>query len=114
MATYQLVLHDSAERAPARQRLNADDDEEAVTVSSLVAGACSDVCTSYEIWDRHRLVLSAPSGGGDRTIADLSERQQQIVIACEVALRDSRSCIAESKKLLNRIDALILAMGHLR
>jgi hypothetical protein len=114
MGRYQLYLHARAEEPPVRQDLTVTDDSEAIAVGSFVADACSDVCKSYEVRRDERILVSAPLGGEDRKVMDLSERQQLIVIDRELALRDSRWHIAESKRLLNRIDAFILAMGYFR
>jgi hypothetical protein len=113
MATYQLLLHDGATNPPARLNLKAIDDGEAIIIASVVAEACSDSCTSYEVWDSHRLVASAASSNEPSNVRELGERRQQIVIDRELMLRDSRSHIAQSRKLLKRMDEFILAMEYL-
>jgi hypothetical protein len=115
MPTYRLSLHDGLENPPCRLlELNVKNTTEAIEVASHLANACSDICLSFEIWDRERLVHRALAGGEVCSVEDLDTRRQRIVINRELALRDCRCRFARSKQLLERLDELLLAMGYLQ
>lgn len=87
------------------QEFDAEDDIAALMVATLIYEACSDSCDLYELWDgtrhvdpqklRHRAGASA-----------IHAQSQEAVIATEEALLNSRSVIAQSRRLLARLSEL--------
>ena len=91
-----------------RQDFAADDDDHALEVSAILADACSDVCTSFELWQGERQVCGERQLKPTRlsTPHQLSERRQAQLVETEEAMRDSRFAIARSRRLLARLAEL--------
>jgi hypothetical protein len=106
MRSYKFYMHHAGEAASAPQELVADSDADAANLAAVIANACGDVCTSFEVWEGQRLLINATVSGGCPTAAQLNRRAQMIVLDRELALRDSESQIAESRSLIRNIDAL--------
>ena len=106
MRTYRFYIHDASDAASALQELVADTDDDAVILATVIANACGDVCTNFEVWEGQRLLIHATVSGNGPTAAQLGRRAQMIVLDRELALRDSQTALAESRTLLKNIDAL--------
>jgi hypothetical protein len=113
---YKLYLHHNAHDVPDAIELIADCDEDAVKLATVVANACGDVCTSFELWETQRLLISGDILGFAPTAAQLDGRLQKIVLDRELALRDSNGQLSESRSLLKSIDTLFahidMGFGH--
>src|SRR5579883_374081 len=86
-----------------RQDFAADDDKTALQVAQALLEACSDVCSSFELWHGMRLV--SPSLPAVEGVAEaIRDRTQAIVRDCEISISQSRWAIASSKELLARLN----------
>ena len=102
---YRLYFRDSAGIC-GRVELDADDDWAATISAELLADACSDRCTGFELWQgarllRHRRTLPPFP---PITLSQLSERVQAIVVETEEAIKSSAFAIAGSRQLLERLN----------
>lgn len=64
------------------------------------ASACSDVYAATEVWQGGSPVAYTKPYGGPPNQDELSHAAQQIVLERELLLRDSRTCLADSRRLL--------------
>lgn len=92
-----------------RFRMRAQESE-AVGIAAVLHGACADVCPAAEVWQGHAPVAFMTPYGGRPTREELSTIAQQIVVEREILLRDSRTCIAESRRLLSELRAWTAGM----
>lgn len=107
VADYSLLLFDSGRGLLATEDFAADSDEEVFGIATAVANACSDICTSYEVWRGFSLRVSATTSWGASLTTRLNERAQLIALDRELTLRDSRSRVARSRQLMREIDQLV-------
>jgi len=88
-----------------RQDFAAEDDKTALQVAQALREACSDVCSSFELW--HGMHLVSPSLPAAEEVAQaIRDRTQAIVLDCEISIAQSRWAIASSKALLARLNGL--------
>jgi len=89
-----------------RDDFDAESDDTAMKMAELLADACSDKCTSFDVWQGTRLVtgLKAVSPRPRVSLSELTEKHQALTIAREEAIRDSYFAIAGSRRLLMRLD----------
>ena len=78
-------------------------DADAAAISAVLRDACSDVCAWAELWSGTAPVAYATEFTGHPTRDEVSAAAQKIVVDREVALRDSRTLIAESRRLLAKL-----------
>jgi len=89
-----------------RDDFEVKDDRTALTIAGLLGHACSDACTSFEVWQGTRQV------SGVRRLApwpyltfyELSAKRQALVIEREEVIKDSAFAIANSRRLLKQLD----------
>jgi hypothetical protein len=101
--TYRVFFRDEDKAIVGRDEFHADDDGSAMVISHMIADACADRCAEFELWQGSRRV--------DRRLATGSfpsaEKIAGIVIEREMAIRDSRWTIADSKRLLEKTSRLV-------
>jgi hypothetical protein len=102
---YQLFLLASGELG-TRLEFFADDDEEALENGSLLFEACSDVCSSYELWNGSQLLIRGRPAGAPTALQTLSEARQSQMLQMEESLHSSRWCITRSNRLADAIDTV--------
>jgi hypothetical protein len=102
---YTLYLRNGSETVLARQEINVDSDTEAATVAAVLHDACSDMVQRSEIWRGAHQVPETALPEPVPTAHQVNARLQQIILEREIALRDSRWQVAESRRLLQRINA---------
>jgi hypothetical protein len=111
MDHYRMYLYRDG-HIQAGQAFSASNDIEATETAGFIYEACSDVADACELWRGAECVarMSAQPGDAMITPRDLVERydamandQQQSIRDLEEDLRNSWSCIRESKKLLHTV-----------
>lgn len=75
-------------------------DADAAGIAAVLRDACSDVCAWAELWSGAAPVAYATEFTGHPMRNEMSVKAQQIVVDREIVLRDSRTRIAESRRLL--------------
>jgi hypothetical protein len=112
---YRMYFRDAA-GISGRVDFDAEDDRQAMTTAELLADACSDRCSGFELWqdtrqlcDRRTLPPLQPI-----TLSELTERRQAIVIETEETIKNSVFVIANSRRLLERLESgpLSSSRGH--
>jgi hypothetical protein len=99
MVDYRVYFRSPLGTIIGRHEFDAADDGVAVQIAGALCEACLDVCETFELWSGVRQVSS-----GTRAIAvPVAERHQQVVLESEIAIRDSVFSIAQSRRLLDRI-----------
>jgi len=114
MPAYRFCLHYGGDNRFDDRELVADSDKDAVNLATVIANACADVCTNFELWDAQRLLISATTSGDGLSVAQLTQRAQWHALDTEIVIRNSQSCIAESRSLIKHIDALAARMASHR
>ena len=111
MGTYRVYFRD-ATGIVGRHDLVAADDRQALALANALFDACSDRCSSFEVWrgenivlTRH-IILQSPFG-----VREIVETHQQAVVEHEDAIQRSKWAIASSKRLLARL-AELRSRGH--
>lgn len=105
MAEYRVYFRDKG-AISARQGFLADTDDEARELAQLLFQACSDSCSSYELWSGTRLVLEESTESVPFSRFEvLSETRQERILDYERQLRDSHWLLAKSQRLLEAIEA---------
>ena len=94
-----------ADRIRAREDFDADNDIDAIRIAQVLGDACSDNCDSFELWQEERKVDTAP-GFQPVSLAELTQAHQQIVVETEETILKSEWTIAQSKRLIERIELL--------
>lgn len=105
MSTYRIFFRDEKNWICGRQDFEADTEQAAIRIAHELADACSDVSGNFELWDGHQLVVCERCKVD--TIDQLNERHQEIVLRTEEAIRLSHWRIAESHRLIARLDSKI-------
>lgn len=109
---YRLDLKNRTGAVVGRADFDAPNELESFVVAAAVFGACSDVASGYELWNRSRMLLSSDKPGVSAKVTDLNAYQRQLIIDTELALYDSSSQIGQSRKLLREIEKLSAASGR--
>ena len=104
MAGYRMYFLVDA-RIRAREDFEADNDIDAIRIAQVLGDACSDSCDSFELWQETRKVDPAP-GLQPVSLAELTQAHQQIVVETEETILKSEWTIAQSKRLIDRIERL--------
>jgi CheY-like chemotaxis protein len=101
---YLLYLrgHDGA--VVARRSFSAFGDDEAATLAAILHEASSDIAAQCELWCGDREIVVPTQ---ILTAAQVNVRLQKLVVDHEIALRDSRWHIAQSRRLLEKIDGWV-------
>ena len=103
MGWYRLFLRTTEHTIAGRSDFNAADLSSALKIAHRIAQDCSDKCATYDLLEDGRIV-SADTPVRSLTLDFLNEAQQQIVTDREIALRDSKWAIRESRQLLAAIE----------
>ena len=103
MGIYRIYFRE-ASGIVGRHDFVAWDDQEAILIGDILCDACSDRCSSFEVWEGgHRIV--APRA--PRSLPDaFSDKRQAVAIEHEDAVQRSQWAIASSKRLLQRLTEL--------
>ena len=104
MADYRMYFL-VADRIRAREDFEADNDIDAIRIAQVLGDACSDSCDSFELWHEKRKVDPAP-GFQPVSLAELTQAHQQIIVETEETILKSEWTIAQSKRLIDRIERL--------
>ena len=104
MADYRMYFL-VADHIRAREDFEADKDIDAIRIAQVLGDACSDSCDSFELWQEERKVDTAP-GFQRGSLAELTQAHQQIVVETEETVLKSEWAIAQSKRLIERIEHL--------
>jgi hypothetical protein len=101
---YRMYFRDAA-GISGRVDFDAEDYHVAMTTAELLADACSDKCSGFEVWQDirqlcDRRTLPRPPRV---TLSDLSARRQASVVETEEVIKNSAFVIASSQRLLERL-----------
>lgn len=97
---YSFCLREAGNAVVARSRFKVESDEEAAALAAVLFSALSDVVERCELWCGDREI---PLPRRTPTAAQLNAHLQKLVIDQEIALRDTRQKIAQSRRLLDQI-----------
>jgi hypothetical protein len=109
MAEYRIFFLDAKGGIEARQELQAEDDETAIALSTIVFQACSETYSGFELWSFDRQVMAATPGVGklaEIVLDQIARDMQQRVLDFEDAIQRSHWRVAHSKKLLEATQTL--------
>lgn len=101
---YTLRLFNDVGRMLAALDMQAMSDDEAAVAAAMVFDACSDLCAQYEIWSGTERIATIGIPMRPLTTADVNTHMQEMVADREIALRDSRCSISQSRRLLRKLD----------
>ena len=107
MVRYQLYLLADG-NISTRLEFFADDDAEALESAVLLFEACSDVCTSYELWAGSQLLARDHAVRSPIVLEMLSQARQSQMLHLEETLHTSRWRIAKSNRLAALLDSACL------
>jgi hypothetical protein len=89
---------------PCRDDFKVDDDVAASRVAHVLYNACSDVCDYFELWQGDRPISAGQAYRQRARLGDLIEAHQNVVIEREEHIRQSRSLIAQSRRLIETLE----------
>ena len=104
MSRYRMYFLTSGIRSA--EDFEADNDIDAIRMARVLCDACSDVCSSFELWQGTRLVRVRPPPYRGISLSDLREAQQRIVIEREKTIRESHAVLARSQRLVETLDGI--------
>jgi len=107
VATYRVYFRNRADAFVGRDDFEAEDDAQAMIVARKLRDACSDICSSFQLWQQMRRVDNAFSRAGNLNGGEAARQVQSIVLEREVAIRDSHWSVAESSRLLEQTQRLL-------
>jgi hypothetical protein len=113
MLGYRLYFTNEKGSIEARIEFLAEEDREALTLAAFIFDACSDCYCGYEVWQERRQVLGGRTHSATKlplTVGQLNARMQVHLLDIEEGLQRSRWRVAESRRLLESIDALKAAL----
>lgn len=105
MVEYRVYLRDGMGFIRATQDFAADSLAEAIEISSFLFDACSDHCSSYEIWCGTLLFAQHLTSPPRLGLELLSDARQNRVVELEETLHQSRWAIAKSARLCQKLQA---------
>ncbi|HWB48108.1 MAG TPA: hypothetical protein VG651_03285 [Stellaceae bacterium] len=103
MASYRIYFFGET-MIHGRHDFDADDDQDAIQIASVLFDACSDDSRSFDLWSGTRRVV-VPRPFVPRTFEELSAANQEIAVDTEERIAHSEWHIARSRRLLDAIDA---------
>ena len=103
MPLYRIYFRNRHGFVIGRDDFPADDDAHAIVIARMLADACSDLCSTFELWHSVRRVDASASSQIISTADEIAARVQNLVLERELVLRDSRWAVAESARLLEHI-----------
>jgi hypothetical protein len=95
-----------------RDDFPANDDAHAIVIARTLADACSDLCSTFELWQSARRVEASASSQIIRNADEIAARVQTVVLERALVLRESRCVVAESARLLEHIRQGLEAANH--
>jgi hypothetical protein len=104
VAIYRLYLKNESGVILCREDFDAESRDGAAKIAWALCDACSDICQSFELWQGDHRIHCAGTPIATLTARDLGVYTQGIVIERELAIRDSRWLVAESKRLIAKIE----------
>lgn len=102
MGTYRVYFRDPS-GIVGRHDFMASDGHAAVALADLLCDACSDRCTSFEVWAGDNRIVAPRTPRTTPRANEIAERHQEIVIECEDSIQRSNWAIASSERLLARL-----------
>ena len=110
---FRVYLLDAENHIRAAHPLLVASDAEAINLAKLLYSSCDDVFKKCEVWrGPERIYHSQDLDGSEETLAEVSERRQQLVAVMEETLSAHFSSVRSSRKLLNEMDALKKRFGR--
>jgi hypothetical protein len=111
---YKAVFADAEGRPITELEIPCSDVKQAFAVAFMLADACSEACVQFELWQGQALQGSATGPFCLSPPVHLREHSRQLVIAREIMLHETCKTIAESNRLLRKLNAwfCVGAMGH--
>jgi hypothetical protein len=109
MAWYRVYLYGGSGSFNGRHDFEGADDREAMLVAEHLCEACSDLCETFELWQGVRRVdtsfsrLPHPSVSAEQ----INLATQNSLIRSEEAMRNSHWAVAQSKRLVERMEHLL-------
>ena len=100
---YRIYFRNQHGFAIGRDDFRVGDDEHAIVIARMLADACSDLCSTVELWQSARRVDASAASQIISTADEIAARVQNVVLERELVLRDSRWVVAESARLLEHI-----------
>jgi hypothetical protein len=103
MPSFRIFFRDMV-RIVGRDDFEADDSHAAEVIAlGLLFDACSDTCSSYEVWQGSTLICENGARRSKR-LDDLTAQHKAVVTAREEVIRDSGWAIASSRRLIQQLD----------
>jgi hypothetical protein len=99
MVSYRVFLRGQA-AILGREDFEAENDQAAIILAEVICDACSDICDFFELWQGSRRVAAGYAKLVQIDASKLNAEMQATVALHEEQLRDSRWCVAESRRLL--------------
>jgi hypothetical protein len=109
MAGYRIYFLNDSGGIEAADTIGVDNDASAVTMADQLHEALSEAYAGYEVWQEARQVAVRKNRASPRPpqcLDEVTETMQQSLLEREEYLRDSRLTLMQSRKLLQRIEAL--------
>lgn len=100
MAIYRVYLRDQFDQISAREDFEAHNDIDALRVAEELCDARSDICARFEVYQGTRHIR----GRTQRTVEQLAERLEEVVIHTEEMLQRGLWATSSSRRLLERLD----------
>jgi len=107
MASYRMYFEDRQRKIVGRDDFDAADDMRAIIIARKLRDACSDRCSTFELWDGGRQVDKLPRDIAVGNLEEIAAELETTVLEREMAIRDSNWMIADSSLLLERIGQLL-------
>jgi hypothetical protein len=108
VALYRVYFRNQYKFVVGRDDFAAEDDARAMAIARALCDACSDLCTSFELWQGVRQVeMGSSPRSPDMNFDEIAPRVEDIVLERELVLRESRWVIAESQRLLQQTQHLL-------
>jgi hypothetical protein len=101
--TYRLYFW-AAGRIVGRQDFDAEDDCAASAISAQLFDACSDKCEAYDLWSGQRRVPVGSPPLKRVSLDELSAIHQETIVEVEEAISRSQWSVAQSRRLLAKLD----------
>ena len=110
MSIYRVYFRE-ASGIVGRHDFVAWDDQEAVSMADILCDACSDRCSSFEVWEGGHRILAPRTPRFRAGVEGIQERRQEAVIEHEDAILRSQWAVARSKRLLEHLTELRALRG---
>jgi hypothetical protein len=105
--TYRIYFRNRHGFIIGHDDFDAQDDDHAMAIARTLRNVCSDICTSFELWQSARRVDTSGSTHTPGSADEITARVQNTVLEREMALLDSEWVIADSSRLLKQTRRLV-------